>query len=1016
LLKLVAYRHNLLAASVLASAALHAPTALGAESLRLDFDIPAGALGASLQVLAAQAHVQLVFSPTSVAGRRAPPLQGRFSAEEALRRLLAGTGMQALHSGPTTIVLKGSGSAQLAPVSTLAATQPSSAVAGGFAAPLADPAPGPQDKAQPTTEEVVVTGSHIRGGGSTGSPIVDLSRDEIRREGDATVADALGHMTQTFNGTSTPISSLSGADRLGTNVSISQGVNLRGLGANATLVLLDGHRLAGTGDLGDFVDVSAIPTSIVERVEVLLDGASAVYGSDAVGGVVNIITRKDFQGLEGDVRFGEDAGGGGAYVQTSATLGQTWSGGHVLFSYEYQHNDRLASAGHPFADNSDQRANGGSNHDLIESTPGNILELNASGTGYIPAYAIPAGDGVGLTPSDFVLGTANASNAYRDTDIAPEMDRNSVFAAYSQDLGPQTRVDLEARYTLRQYTSRSPASAAILEVTPANPYYVAPNGAPYELIGYSADNLVGPTVAAGFTRNFDVSASVSRELGHDWKLEAYAGYAAEYGRASDFNLFNYAALSEALGDTPDDPTTSYSTAKDGFFNPYGDGAQNSALIRHFVAGGWATSVDLSQVTTAGVQADGPLFDLPGGPVKAAFGAQFRHERFESTVYSELSTTSPVAYGDGANARDIAAAFGELHIPIVGASNSVVGINRLEVSAAGRVEHYDDVGTTANPKIGLLWKPFEDVGVRATYSTSFRAPALSEINTAEEVDPYLLGQTLTLVETGGNRGLKPETATSWTAGADWTPRFAPGLHLGVTWFETDFKNQIGQPGETYLTQVLTNPAFASLVTPVNAANPADLAKIQALLAITAPSEAGLYPPSAYADIIDARYLNTASLEVAGLDLNADYRFSWGRELYSISASGSYLYTYSQRQTASSPEESLLNTPSEPVDFRGKVVGDWRHGPLDTALTLNYTDRYKDPATGRRIDSFTTLDLVLAWRSEASSGALKNASVTFTAQNLFDQTPPFYDSPLGLGYDPANASPLGRVISLELNKRW
>jgi iron complex outermembrane receptor protein len=121
------------------------------------------------------------------------------------------------------------------------------------------------------------------------------------------------------------------------------------------------------------------------------------------------------------------------------------------------------------------------------------------------------------------------------------------------------------------------------------------------------------------------------------------------------------------------------------------------------------------------------------------------------------------------------------------------VHRLEVSLAGRIEHYDDVGTTANPKIGLVWIPLSDIKVHATYGTSFRAPALSEVHQPTSYDPSAIssssGTTLILVESGGNPDLKPQTASTWTAGADWTPDQFSGLRLGVDWFEIDFKNQI-----------------------------------------------------------------------------------------------------------------------------------------------------------------------------------------------------------------------------------
>ena len=289
---------------------------------------------------------------------------------------------------------------------------------------------------------------------------------------------------------------------------------------------------------------------------------------------------------------------------------------------------------------------------------------------------------------------------------------------------------------------------------------------------------------------------MNRQLGHSWRLEAYVGFAEDVGRSFDAGAINSAHLNEALGNTPDNPATAFNTAADGFFNPYGDGRSNSKTILNFITDGFASYVDDSQITTANIQADGALFALPGGEVKAAFGAQYRHERFEPTFYANVSA-SPLLQGDVAFDRDVSAVYGELNIPLVGPANARAGLEALDLSIAGRVEHYDDVGTTANPKIGLAWTPLHGVSVHATYGTSFRAPALSEINQPITISPEMISNgsstVLALFQLGGNPGLKPQTAQTWTAGVDWKPAPVQGLRLGVSWFDIDFKNQIAEPG-------------------------------------------------------------------------------------------------------------------------------------------------------------------------------------------------------------------------------
>lgn len=1021
-----AYKRRLFAASFLVTALLTTASARAAASPAQLVDIPAGPLGPALQTLAAQTHIQLMFSSAIVAGHRASALKGRFTTDEALERLLAGTDIHIQHQDPSLVILE-------APAGqTLALPGPPFSGAPATSAPLGSPqgsttvAPdGPADVTAPvaTSEtkptEVVVTGTHIRGVRAIASPTLEITADDLVRQGDATAADALERLPQNFNGQATPISSLLGSDRAETNTALSQGVNLRGLGASATLVLINGRRMAGSGQLGDFADVSSIPTAAVDHIEVLLDGASAIYGSDAVGGVVNVIMKHDFSGAETSLRYGVDSGGVGGSVQFSQTFGLTWTGGHALFAYEYQHDDAIPASARPYTADADLTRLGGTNHDIIYGSPGNILALNAAGSAYVAAYAIPGGSGVGLTPADFTAGTSNLFNFNLGTDLTPAQERNGFYLDLAQDLDPRTTVDLQARYNLRVFHSAAPASETILQVTNANPYFVSVNGETSDLIGYSLYGADGAARTSGTDKNFDLSLGLSRDVGRTWRIQAYAGYAEEVGRVFYSHVLNSDHLNEALGTTPDNPATGFSTATDGFFNPYGSGSSNAAAVVDFVTDGYGGYVDTSQIATLNLQADGTLLQLPGGAVKGAFGVQYRHERFDPNLF-ELETDEPFNEGGVAYTRDVASAFGELNIPIVGSANARPGLERLELSIAGRIEHYSDVGTTANPKVGLVWKPIGELSLHATYGTSFRAPALSEIGTPTSIYPQVLpngsSQAIVLLELGGNPDLKPQTATTWTAGFDYRPAWLKGAHFGASWFDIDFTNQIGQPGVANVDTVLTDPAFASVVTRIDNTNPADEAKVQALLNKAGSSLAGVFPLSSYSAIVDGRYVNSASLVVSGVDFNADYTLPLGPNRLTAAFAGSYLYDYTQRQTPQSAPEKLLSTAGYPVDFRGRVSLGWTRGPYEALAVVNFVDSYRDPTANRLVAAWTTLDLSLSWKSPAASGPFKGLTLTAAAQNVFDQDPPFYDSYLGFGFDPANANPFGRVVSVRIDKRW
>jgi outer membrane receptor protein involved in Fe transport len=1010
-------------AMALFAGSMAVPAIVVAAEPIMAFDIPAGSLDSALKRFEQITHLQVLYQTSTVAGRSAPRLAGRYAPDQALTLLLRGSDMTVERAGPSTLVVKRraattavspSGSND-GPISTRVREDGLlGSSAGGASERVDDPS-----LSTPAPVDVVVTGTHIRGAKGGPSPLVQINRDDLRRDGDATIADALTRLPQNFSGQNEPNSTLVGSDRTGANGIFSQSVNLRGLGSNATLVLVDGRRLAGSGIMGNFTDVSAIPTAAVDHVDILLDGASAIYGSDAVGGVVNIVTRRNFEGAESVARYGELSGGHAPSLQLSQTYGKTWDGGHVVVALSYQHRGNLPASARSYAANSDLTALGGSNFSTVYGSPGNIVAYNAAKGAYVSLYAIPGGTGLGLTPSSFIAGATNYQNLRSGVDLFPNQDTDSLYLSAAQTLDAKTEVNFEGRFNLRSFRARTYASQTILTVTNKNPYFVSPNGTTSESIGYSADGALGPIRNDGESRSFDLSVGLDRDLSRTWTLHSYVGFAGEEAHRLAANQLNTSNLSEALGTTADNPATAFSNAVNGFFNPYGSGASNARAVLDFIGSGTSLQKDDDHNLTIDVEADGELVALAAGPIKAAFGAQYRHERSEYTSRG-YTTATPSLLGGVGYGRDVSALFGELNIPVVGQTNALPAVRRLNLTVAGRFEHYDDVGSTANPKIGLVWVPVDDITVRANYGTSFRAPAEYEMHTPFVIQgssiPSSTGTTLSLIEYGGNTGLKPETATSWTSGVDWAPHQVKGLRLSASWFDIDYRDRIGNPGSTALATVLIDPSYAALVTRLNGADAADLAKVQAIQALSPSSSAAALPASAFGAIVDARYLNVSSLEVSGVDFEAHYGFALAGDRLALTGAASYVYNYRQQTTPTSPTTQYVSTVGLPVDWRGRGTLVWSHGPFDTALSVNFVNSYNDPTNRRTIGSWTTADLSLSWTSPVREGAAQGLVVTASAQNLFDTDPPFYNAYYGVGYDAANATPLGRAVAVQITKRW
>jgi iron complex outermembrane recepter protein len=1001
------------------AAALAAPVtviAAPAPAAPVSLDIAGGQLSSALVQFARQSGLQLMFDASLVAGRRSAGLKARLPPEEALRRLLDGTGIQFVRAGPKVFVLRPAPTATAA----LRPHAPGDLQAGD---PASSDPQAPQPTAPPApsqVSELLVTGTLIHGVTQGPSPLVQIDRADIDRSGYATVAEALEALPQNFSGTATPITALTASDTTGTNPYYSSGVNLRGLGADATLVLINGRRLAGTGSNGDFADLSTVPTAVVDHIDVLLDGASALYGSDAVGGVVNVILKHDFDGAETRVRVGGAAGGATEY-QAAQTVGYAWDGGNLIASYEFYRQEALPYSARSFTASADLRPFGGTDQRDFFSAPGNILEFDPAIGNFAVGWAIPKGNGLGLQPGDFLAGQTNLGEPNQGADLLPETTKHNVYVAAQQRLTSRITLSADFRFSDRTFAYAGIPPVTTLQVNNNNPYFASPNGATSELIATSLYNELGSQQGYGSAQNLGASLGAELELGGDWRGEVYGAYSQELGATDASHVLDNAFLEEALGAAPDDPRTAFSTAKDGYFNPYGPGG-NSQSILNFIDSGHQRENFRTEVASVNAEADGTVFTLPGGPVKLASGVSYREETYRQALDTLQSFDKPTDEVSGPFGRNIVAAFAEVRAPLIGEANSLPGIKRLEISAAARVERYSDFGTTANPKVGVLWTPIDDLKMRATYGRSFRAPALAEEFAATQIGATFLpgaggSEVLSLYTTGGNRNLKPEQATTVTAGFDYSPHQIPGLRLSTTWFDTRFTNRIEQPVIANLGSVLTDPAFSAYVTHVDPTNAADLARVEALISDPRYIDPGAFPAGSFGAIVDAGFVNASSLEVSGEDITAHYGFTAGLDQYALDISASHLDQYIQQVTAQAAPASFLDLPGNPTNLRGRGSLSWTRGAFSAVGTFNYVGSYH-AFTGARIDSWKTFDLALTWRSPASEGPFKGLTALASARNLFNQSPPFYNGPLplGIGYDPANADPVGRFVSLQLTKRW
>lgn len=946
------------------------------DAATIAYDIPAQPLSSALLRFAEQSGLQVLFTQEELEGLRSRALHGRYAPADALARLLP--------PGAPRIEIVGDQIVRLDSIRPQYAGD-------------ADIAVG---------DDLVVTGTRIRGATPAGSNVLSLDRQAIDAAGRASVQDVLQTLPQNFSGSQNEATQLGSTDSR-RNVAFGSTVDLRGLGADATLTLLNGRRLAPAG-YGNFVDISVIPLAAVERIEILADGASATYGSDAVAGVVNVILRDDFDGAETSLRYGAATRGDPSDIGFSQLLGTDWGAGHVMAGYHYRARSRLSAADRDFAATSDLRPWGGSNFGSTFSNPGNITSIGGAPV----VLAIPAGqDGMSLSESDLLAGVRNYRPATDSNSLLPEQVSHSIFAAIEQDLGDRLTLSGEILATRREAFSERFQLDATLIIPETNAYRQLNNLFPGQgdiVMSYNLGDDLGPSRFNTESNSLSATFALSYDLGGDWALDAGATYSRHVDSQLLGNLYDASiGLDAALA------SSDLATA----FNPFADGSNTNPAILEGLTFDTLTEND-SEIVTYSAKADGPLFALWGGNLRAAIGIERRREQF--FLFMERRFASGTEYQPALEPGDRStdALFGEIYAPLVGPENGVPFVRDLTLSLSVRHEAPSSYESSTTPKIGLRWALGESLALRGTWGESFKAPQFQQtlgavggtiLSLPGAFDPLATnGSTGLLFLSGSNRDLRPERAENWTAGFDFTPDWGDGFALRATYFDIDFIDRIATPGN--LLFAIANPTgFES----VQFRNPSQ-ALIDQYLGY-ADSVVGVAPPDGIELIFDSRLTNLASLRVRGADVSGEYVFELGGDTLTLFANASLLFEYRRQTGPGVAAINALDTMFNPIDLRGRFGLSYAAPDWSAALTGNYADSYQDTISSphRDIDSLTTWDLRLArqW-GDRDEGLL----LAFNVQNLFDEDPPFANNPIGYGFDAQNASPLGRFASIELRRTW
>ena len=920
-----------------------------------------------------------------------------------------------------------------------------------------------KDSGDATVEEVVVvaTGTNIAGVKAVGSETVTMTADDIKATGLTDIHQVLKSIPQIQ---STPNAGGAGQNYreggttgYGGNSTQGTAVNIRGIGYGATLTLVDGRRIAPSGASDAYTEAIQVPIAALERVDVIADGASAIYGADAVSGVINYVLRKNFDGAEATARatthrFSTEVGG-------AFTIGRQWDNalghGNVILTADIMHRTRGKRSESPFLMQDLRRYGGEDNRQLngaISSGGVGNLVVSANGaTGTTYSYfGLPINGGRNPTASQ-LTSTTLVDTAYYN-DYLPDVKRRQLALFFNQDLNDWLSVYYEGFYTHRKTSTYQydPNTGSSINVCTSSPYYVSgvagtpgsasttcPGGG--ETFDLNFYRYVGLTETTNPDKAFTQTVGLAAILPAGWKGEAYYTNGADRtcGICNIGNNVNLDAVAAQVNA--------------GTLNPFSTAGLSQSQVASFTGSNVQYSRNI--MDDAVLKFNGPLFHMPGGTVRAAVGAEYSRQHETLTNGANRGATNVFGIDNVSDEqRKVKSLFAELYVPIVGSGNALPLVQSLALDVAARYDHYSDFGGTTNPKVGLTWTVSDALSFRGSAGKSFRAPTLTDkspvvfsaelvgVPTANNAGDSNIGNlfpgyTSALVYLGNNPDLQPETADTLSIGFDFSPPALRGLKISGTYYKIDYQNQISSPNrDLYLANAANRAAFSKFITPIH--NPAtcvpgNTATYDPVLAKYLAGRIADYVVPVVGTycqvnvILDARKTNLASTVQDGIDFQANYLFETDAGRWTVGGSVTKILHNKVQASPNVAKVDRLDELYYPVSLRGRANLGWNKGPWNANLFINYTGDYTNttPLTvggvvvgNTKVSSWTTFDVGLAYVVPADGpGWLKGVRTSLNIQNVTDKDPPVVLT-TGSAFDGNVHNVLGRVWSLQITKSF
>jgi outer membrane receptor protein involved in Fe transport len=1021
-----------------------------------NFNVPAGDATVALKTFSQQAGVEVLFPTDAAQGVRTNAVSGSLTPRAALEQMVAGTGFEVVQDERTgALGLRETAEAKNAASRT--ATRVVETESGEKAIQMA---------------ELRVLGSRIRQTESAGpSPVSTYDREYIRSTGAFTLADFLNQLPQTYSGigsgrgsspnelnpefgqrteTSSPpfnfVLGSSAAPAAQTGVS---GVSLRGLGSGSTLVLVDGRRAtqSGAGNRGTdtrqgFVDLNTIPLGMIERVEVITDGASAIYGADAVAGVINIVLKKNYSGTEINGGFRTAEHGGGRERNASILQGFSYGKLSGSISIEYFDRQNLKASERSFSKNQNHtaipagtllstgavqfgrdfrllwgypaviQASGGTVAGTFNAIPGVRVVLTPEGATQTPAVGQFTPVTTPVPPATIVNASGQRrTNTAAFLDLIPETERKGLNANFNYKIND--RLDAYAGFRTTENKSHMQAQLSANSIT---------GGFGTAAVQQAAFNPFNQNVQVGMillefgpesqrvrTLSDAANAGVRGQFGKTWQYDLSGTWENQKVRQVTRN-YNGAGFASLLNSTTQ------------AFNPYIDarapGAPSQAPLLETLAV-YPTLRSESTSNAVDFSADGDLFDFWGGPVKMAFGASIRRDEVDSTSISFSSAAVPVATVAAlSGGQDSKAFYAEFSVPVVGKENArpAAMIHRLDLQLAGRTEEVGPFSKSV-PKLGVSWAPFKSLLVRGSWSEGFRAPGVTEYLvvapnfTSSLTDPRRTPPNTTgvTVSRGSNPNSGPEDSENSFAGLVYEPAFAKGLNIQANFYATVQKDVL---------QVLS----AQTIVNNEALFPGRVTRAAPDATDTALGQPGRITA------VSTIFANFGRVENRSADITVDYTLPWedfGRWRLNFAASTTLKAT---RQLApGQPPVVLEDDTASPPKWRINASLFWRKGNWNASAFLWYVDGFRSNSAGNNLvqnntaviyyptPAVTKLDLRAAYEFKDGvwRGYGKGLRLGVGVNNVFDKEPPFSDTVWGFNAGIHSQLILGRAYEFSFS---